>query len=79
MKFDKIIQRLLPHDESFYAFFEDASQNLVNGAALIKELEHHGGRGHDVRYRDTVGLCREDRRRMDPDDTLRGRRCGCFI
>ena len=38
MKFDKIIQRLLPHDESFYKFFEEASQNLVNAVALLKEL-----------------------------------------
>jgi len=40
MKFDKIIQRLLPHDESFYKFFEEASQNLVSAAALLKELFH---------------------------------------
>jgi len=38
MKFDKIIQRLLPHDESFYKFFDEAAQNLVNGAALLREL-----------------------------------------
>jgi predicted phosphate transport protein (TIGR00153 family) len=38
MKFDKIIQRLLPHDESFYKFFEEATQNLVNAAALLKQL-----------------------------------------
>lgn len=38
MKFDKIIQRLLPHDESFYAFFAEASQNLVNGVGLLKQL-----------------------------------------
>lgn len=38
MRLDKIIQRLLPHDESFYKFFEEASQNLVNAAALLKDL-----------------------------------------
>jgi len=38
MKLDKFIQRLLPHDESFYAFFEEASQNLVNGVGLLKQL-----------------------------------------
>lgn len=38
MRFDKIIQRLLPHDESFYKFFDEASQNLVNAVALLKEL-----------------------------------------
>ena len=38
MKLDRIIQRLLPHDESFYRFFEEASLNLVNAVALLKEL-----------------------------------------
>jgi len=38
MKFDKIIQKLLPHDESFYKFFTEASQNLVNAVALLKKL-----------------------------------------
>jgi uncharacterized protein len=38
MKFDKIIQRLLPHDASFYKFFEEASQNLVNAAEIMKQL-----------------------------------------
>ena len=38
MKFDKIIQRLLPHDASFYKFFEEATQNLVNAAELLKKL-----------------------------------------
>ncbi len=38
MKFDKIIQKLLPHDESFYRFFEEASMNLVNAVALLKDL-----------------------------------------
>lgn len=38
MKFDRIIQRLLPHDESFYGFFEEASQNLVNASSLLKDL-----------------------------------------
>jgi uncharacterized protein len=38
MKLDKFIQRLLPHDESFYGFFEEASQNLVNGVGLLKQL-----------------------------------------
>ena len=38
VKLDRIIQRLLPHDESFYRFFEEASLNLVNAVALLKEL-----------------------------------------
>lgn len=38
MSLDKFIHRLLPHDESFYKFFEAASQNLVNAAVLLREL-----------------------------------------
>ena len=38
MKFDRFIQRLLPHDENFYRFFEQASRNIVQAAALLKEL-----------------------------------------
>jgi uncharacterized protein len=38
MKFDRIIQKLLPHDENFYRFFEQASRNIVQAAALLKEL-----------------------------------------
>lgn len=38
MIFDRMIQRLLPHDESFYKFFDEAAQNLVNGVALLREL-----------------------------------------
>jgi uncharacterized protein len=38
MKFDRLIQKLLPHDENFYKFFEQASHNIVQAAALLKEL-----------------------------------------
>lgn len=38
MKFDRLIQKLLPHDENFYKFFEQASRNIVHAAALLKEL-----------------------------------------
>ncbi|MCX6142640.1 MAG: DUF47 family protein [Ignavibacteriales bacterium] len=38
MKFDRLIQKLLPHDENFYKFFEQASRNIVQAAALLKEL-----------------------------------------
>ncbi len=48
MKFDKIIQKLLPHDESFYGFFEEASMNLVNAVALLKDLSTtKAGSGRD--------------------------------
>ena len=38
MKFDKFVQNLLPHDEAFYKFFEDATQNLIQAAALLRKL-----------------------------------------
>lgn len=48
MKFDKIIQKLLPHDESFYRFFDEASLNLVNAVALLKDLSTtKAGSGRD--------------------------------
>jgi len=41
MKFEQDNPRLLPHDESFYAFFTEASQNLVNAVALLKHTAHN--------------------------------------
>jgi hypothetical protein len=38
MRFDSIIQKLIPHDEKFYSYFEESSQNLVNAAGLLKQL-----------------------------------------
>ncbi|MBI3786978.1 MAG: DUF47 domain-containing protein [Ignavibacteriales bacterium] len=38
MKLDQLIQKLLPHDEKFYAYFEQSSQNLIDAAILFKEL-----------------------------------------
>ncbi|MBI3578165.1 MAG: DUF47 domain-containing protein [Ignavibacteriales bacterium] len=38
MKLDQLIQKLLPHDEKFYAYFEQSSQNLIDAASLFKEL-----------------------------------------
>ncbi len=38
MRLDHLIQVLLPHDEKFYAFFEESAQNLVNAATLLSEL-----------------------------------------
>ena len=38
MKFDKFVQNLLPHDDTFYKFFEDATQNLIQAAALLRKL-----------------------------------------
>jgi len=38
MRFDRLIQRLLPQDEKFYAYFEESTQNLVNASVLLKEL-----------------------------------------
>lgn len=38
MKFDKIIQFLLPKDDKFYNYFEQSTQNLLKAAELIKQL-----------------------------------------
>lgn len=38
MKLDQLIQKLIPHDEKFYSFFEQSSQNLIDAAILFKEL-----------------------------------------
>ncbi|MBI3585773.1 MAG: DUF47 domain-containing protein [Ignavibacteriales bacterium] len=38
MKLDQLIQKLIPHDEKFYSFFEQSSQNLIDAATLFKEL-----------------------------------------
>jgi hypothetical protein len=38
MRLDKIIQALLPHDEKFYGFFEDAAQCLIRTSELMKQL-----------------------------------------
>lgn len=38
MKLDQLIQKLLPHDEKFYLYFEQSSQNLIDAAKLFKEL-----------------------------------------
>jgi len=38
MRFDRLIQKLLPHDAAFYSFFEESSQNLVNAAELLRQL-----------------------------------------
>ena len=38
MRLDRLIQILIPHDEKFYAFFEESAQNLVNAAALLEEF-----------------------------------------
>ncbi|HAL57444.1 MAG TPA: DUF47 domain-containing protein, partial [Bacteroidetes bacterium] len=38
MKLDKLIQKLLPHDDKFYGFLEESSANLVNAAEALKKL-----------------------------------------
>ncbi len=42
MRLDRLIQVLLPHDEKFYSFFEEASQNLVNAAELLPSFAQGG-------------------------------------
>ena len=38
MRLDHFIQVLLPHDEKFYSFFEESTQNLVKASELLKKL-----------------------------------------
>ncbi len=38
MKLDTIIQKILPHDEKFYALLGESTQNLVSAAELMKKL-----------------------------------------
>jgi predicted phosphate transport protein (TIGR00153 family) len=38
MKLDRLIQILLPHDEKFYAFFEESASNLVRATDLLPGL-----------------------------------------
>jgi predicted phosphate transport protein (TIGR00153 family) len=38
MRLDRIIQALLPHDEKFYTFFEELTQNIVQASVVLKKL-----------------------------------------
>lgn len=38
MALDRIIQVLLPHDETFFSFFEESTQNLLKAAEILKLL-----------------------------------------
>ena len=38
MKFDQLIQKLLPKDDKFFTYLEESVQNLVKAAALMKKL-----------------------------------------
>jgi uncharacterized protein len=38
MRLDRILQALLPHDEHFFSFFEDAAQNISRAAAVLLKL-----------------------------------------
>ena len=38
MKFDTIIQAMLPHDEKFYIYFEEAAQTLFDASLLMKKF-----------------------------------------
>jgi uncharacterized protein len=43
MRLDRLIQILIPHDEKFYAFFEESAQNLVSAAALLEAFGNATG------------------------------------
>ncbi|MBS4028802.1 MAG: DUF47 domain-containing protein [Ignavibacteriales bacterium] len=38
MKLDNLIQTLLPHDEKFYTYFEQAAQTLYDASLLLKKF-----------------------------------------
>lgn len=38
MKIDKILQKLLPHDENFYVLLEESAQNLIKAGVELKTL-----------------------------------------
>ncbi|MBM3330097.1 MAG: DUF47 domain-containing protein [Calditrichaeota bacterium] len=38
MRLDKIIQTIMPHDEHFYALFNDAARNIQAASALLTQL-----------------------------------------
>ena len=46
MKLDHLIQILLPHDEKFYAYFEESAQNLVDASKVLLELRSGSGLEH---------------------------------
>ena len=51
MKLDHLIQILLPHDEKFYAFFEESAQNLVDAARILTELRTGSAAEHEETVR----------------------------
>ena len=44
MRLDRLIQILLPHDEKFYAFFDESARNLVDAADLLEALGKSKGK-----------------------------------
>jgi hypothetical protein len=56
MRFDRIIQKLIPHDEKFYSYFEESSQNLVDAVSLLKQL---AGAKSDAERRNLVMQIKE--------------------
>ena len=38
MKFDQLIQKLLPKDDKFFTLLEESAQNLVNAAEVMKQI-----------------------------------------
>jgi predicted phosphate transport protein (TIGR00153 family) len=40
MKFDQLIQKLLPKDDKFFTLLEESAQNLVNAAEVMEKIAH---------------------------------------
>ncbi len=51
MKLDHLIQILLPHDEKFYAYFEESAQNLVDASKILYELRSGSAQDHEETVR----------------------------
>lgn len=48
MRLDRLIQVLLPHDQKFYAFFEESAKNLVDAAELLPSLSRGTRADHEA-------------------------------
>ncbi len=51
MKLDRFIQVLLPHDEKFYAFFEESAQNLVDACKELRNIQNNSAASREETVR----------------------------
>lgn len=61
MKLDRIIQKLIPHDDKFFTMFEEATENVLAAVRLLKKLSLNKNlKGRDevveaIREREQIG------------------------